>query len=518
VIGRRGNPPIGVQNWPHAIRQSHSNASPDAVSANEGIQSIEMVLIVWKLQETDWNHPVKKVFNVGRDYWDASPNVILQLENVNAMSQKRCQLFSIREGNSISWILLNKSQFALSMSYGLVSENDNLLFLVGYLRCYYGESLGDYCQIEGLCTATTINATCKTGVCQCKDGYVPSWDKSRCLPISTQGINSSCEENIQCEKSILGTLSECNQESMRCQCYQIPMVPTVFHSGRCYFGASLGDVCQVSAQCTATTESSICGSDGKCRCNETDGFVPDSVGVTCLPIVSGDDASTSECLEDIQCTRTLGHFSRCNPKQRKCECFTPEDNLQLTEKDEKPMVIVGAKCYEAKGIGEICKYNQECAVFTRNSICVNETCQCEPEGYVLAGGVDGKRCLEIGMDGLGSPCEEDVQCTHSILGPLARCDPLMKNCTCSNILPVVYYDKACFFHRQLGTPCESNLECKAAGNYFAECIEERCHCRHGMESAGQSCIPSTSESRSGGSIPYSGFYSLIITCLALMYK
>lgn len=113
-----------------------------------------------------------------------------------------------------------------------------------YCRCYYGESLGDYSQIDGLCSATTPNAISKSGTCQCRENYVASWDKSRCLPIATQGLNSSCEENVQCEKSALGTLSECNQETMKCQCYQIPMVPTVFYSGRCYFGADLGDVCQ----------------------------------------------------------------------------------------------------------------------------------------------------------------------------------------------------------------------------------------------------------------------------------
>lgn len=38
-------------------------------------------------------------------------------------------------------------------------------------RCYYGESLGDFCQIDGLCEATTPNAECRT-TCQCKEGII----------------------------------------------------------------------------------------------------------------------------------------------------------------------------------------------------------------------------------------------------------------------------------------------------------------------------------------------------------
>lgn len=82
-------------------------------------------------------------------------------------------------------------------------------------RCYYGESLGEFCQIDGLCEATVPNAECRT-TCQCSEGkiiaisfsfgivstswylgYIPSWDKSRCLQIAVDGLNSSCEENVQ---------------------------------------------------------------------------------------------------------------------------------------------------------------------------------------------------------------------------------------------------------------------------------------------------------------------------------
>ena len=402
-------------------------------------------------------------------------------------------------------------------------------------RCYYGESLGDYCQIEGLCSATTTNATCRTKdinsvqTCHCMEGYVPSWDKSRCLQIATNGLNSSCEENIQCEKSPLGTLSECNQDRMQCQCYETPMVPTVFHSGRCYFGASLGDVCQVTAQCLAKTENSVCGTDGKCRCQENgeNGFVPNSNLTLCLPIVSS-DGSASECLENIQCTRALGHFSRCNQELRKCECFSPEGfskqslGSNFTSPDAEVsnnlMVIVGAKCYSTKQLGQPCKYNQQCSALTPFSNCNNGICECEDKTHIVS--QDGRKCLEVGKDGLGSACDENQQCTLSILGPLSLCDLETKTCACSNVLPVVFYNKKCYFHRQLGASCESHEECKAGRNFNAECIHGRCQCENGTQQyTDHSCIPFTLDSnnakRYGVEIQY--FIMLLCTIL-ILYK
>jgi hypothetical protein len=378
-----------------------------------------------------------------------------------------------------------------------------------YIRCYYGESLGDFCQIDGLCEATTPNAECRT-TCQCKEGYIPSWDKSRCLQIAIHGLNSSCEENVQCEKSVLGTLSECNQETMKCQCYQIPMVPTVFYQGRCYFGAAVGDVCQVSPQCIAKTEHSSCGKDGKCHCDE--GYVPNGNQTMCLHIPSSDGSlavTDAECLEDIQCTRALGHFARCNPLRQKCECIVPYDTANRAKDNETTtisisssdpliepaaaMIIIGSKCHSAKHLGQSCKFNKQCTATTDNSLCYNGLCECRDDSHVPS--QDGRKCLAIARKGLNSPCDEDGQCSKSTLGPLSRCNPDKKRCECSNILPIVYYDKKCYFHRQLSSPCESDAECKAGGNFFAECVNGRCGCTNGTEPfTDHSCVHSSSGS------------------------
>ncbi|CAL8138282.1 unnamed protein product [Orchesella dallaii] len=396
-------------------------------------------------------------------------------------------------------------------------ETETLPIVFHQGRCYYGESLGDYCQIEGLCEATTSNAACRSGSCQCLEGHIPSWDKSRCLPIATDGLNSTCEENIQCEKSQLGALSECNQQTMKCNCYKIPMVDTLFFGGKCYFEASLGDVCQVNAQCQSKTSNSICSRDGKCFCD--DGYISNGNNTLCLPIPSSDGAasasgggpgtdstninnnnnnSNGECLEDSQCFRVLGPFSRCNAVKQKCECFVPENlhlrrnsstdlfkkgeneinEVEQLDLDVTSLVMVGSKCYLGKFLGQPCKFNKQCSAVTENSWCDNGRCECLDETHVRS--EDRRKCLKIGLKGLSSACDEDAQCIKSELGPLSRCNLERKKCECSNnIMPVVFFKGKCHFHRQLGSSCESNVECQAGSNYLAECSMGRCRCQNG---------------------------------------
>lgn len=403
--------------------------------------------------------------------------------------------------------------------------------------------MGEFCQIDGLCEATSSNATCRSGTCQCREGYLPSWDKSRCIPIAI-GLNSTCEENIQCEKSQLGTLSECNQETMKCHCYKIPDMDTVFHGGKCYLEAALGDICQVSAQCQKKTSNSVCNRDGKCICD--DGYISNGNNTLCLPIPSSDGAVVTttavltgpnniinggsgsnndngnsynnnnvngECVEDNQCFRLLGPYSRCNIIKHKCECFisenvhlrlahyhhhhhhhtsdmltVPTDNSVSASKYEQEqvdwldyvpnIVMIGSKCYLSRYLGQLCKFNKQCSAVTENSWCDNGRCECLDETHVRS--EDGRKCLKIAQKGLDSVCDEAAQCIKSELGPLSRCNLEKKKCECSNnVMPVVYYRGKCYFHRQLGSSCESNVECQAGSNYLAECYLGRCRCQNG---------------------------------------
>lgn len=322
---------------------------------------------------------------------------------------------------------------------------------------------------------------------------------------------------------------------MKCNCYKIPDMEAVFHEGRCYFESALGDVCQVGAQCQKKTPNSECSRDGKCRCE--DGYIPNGNNTLCLAIPSGDSAvlpttaisstvpselisgknissvasgtnNGDECNDDVQCFRLLGPLSRCSPIKRKCECYVPEnlqirmghfhDNSvitsgsfksgkpdsavefeQLEASDSSPnLVIVGGRCYLSKYLGQLCKFNKQCSAITENSWCDNGRCECLEETHVRS--EDGRKCLKIAQKGLDSVCDEDGQCNRSALGQLSRCNVEKKRCECSNsIMPVVFYRGKCYFHRQLGSSCESNVECQAGSNYLAECNLGRCRCQNG---------------------------------------
>ena len=352
-----------------------------------------------------------------------------------------------------------------------------------------------------------------------------SWDKSRCLPIATQGLNSSCEENIQCEKSPLGALSECNQDRMQCECYQIPMVPTVFHQGRCYFGAGLGDVCQVLPQCTSRVPNSICGKDGKCRCQ--DGYLANELQTACesLPAeVPADGAEAwPECRDNGQC-QGYGHFSRCNTTTGKCECYNPDTNAVVsgrgnqTNHGNNGTSSRGTKCYSTKYLGQSCKFHKQCSLLTENAVCMNGQCACNESTH--APSQDRRKCLEIAISGLESLCDEDVQCTRSPLGPLSICNPVTNKCQCTAEFPVVYHPPRCFFLRQLGSTCESDFECREGENSLAECRRGRCDCGgNSTLSTDQGCVLNTerifaSTAGAGGSVNI-GFFLLWMLLLIL---
>lgn len=77
-----------------------------------------------------------------------------------------------------------------------------------------------------------IPLVCLAGRCQCKKGYTINRNATKCLEVARNGMESVCEENIQCWKSLMGRMSECNMVIGRCQCQESEALPIVFHNGR----------------------------------------------------------------------------------------------------------------------------------------------------------------------------------------------------------------------------------------------------------------------------------------------
>lgn len=100
------------------------------------------------------------------------------------------------------------------------------------LRNYSVSILENFPEVLNAVCDPTIPLVCLAGRCQCKKGYTINRNGTRCLEVARNGLESLCEENIQCWKSLLGRMSECNVLVGRCQCYESESLPIVYHHGR----------------------------------------------------------------------------------------------------------------------------------------------------------------------------------------------------------------------------------------------------------------------------------------------
>lgn len=78
----------------------------------------------------------------------------------------------------------------------------------------------------------TARLECIKGRCQCRRGFTINQNGTICLEIARNGLESNCNEDVQCWKGLLGRMSECNMITRKCRCYESDNVPIVFHQGR----------------------------------------------------------------------------------------------------------------------------------------------------------------------------------------------------------------------------------------------------------------------------------------------
>lgn len=196
---------------------------------------------------------------------------------------------------------------------------------------YITDLKGGPCHDNQTCLTQDDNAFCKVpsnsadgGTCHCKNGYVSSSDRSRCLQADVI-VGGSCQENQQCSFWETST-AICLQGSQICDC-----VP---------------------------------------------GYIPSDDLSACLPVVS--ILGTVSCQEDGQCQLGKpGRHSECvkrNPSSsddfKVCKCKSGAVN---TAKDHK--------CYPVAAYpGDKCTIHAQCTVELMHSRCVDKQCECN-KGY-----------------------------------------------------------------------------------------------------------------------------------------
>ncbi|CAH1121082.1 unnamed protein product [Ceutorhynchus assimilis] len=161
--------------------------------------------------------------------------------------------------------------------------------------------------------------------------------------------------------------------------------------------------------------------------------------------------SDCESLENAVC---INHFCQCNGSKF-CE-----EKLQT----------------KVTKLGENCKIEADCNI--KHSVCEDGKCKCE-DGRV--GSTDVRTCLKV-ADGLGSDCEDRVQCFTKI--PHTIC----KNEKCACQEKTHQFNGTCFEDIALGQKCNHPGECTITP--FAKCMDGECICKEGYvpNSAATKCL------------------------------
>ncbi|XP_023026079.2 uncharacterized protein isoform X1 [Leptinotarsa decemlineata] len=204
---------------------------------------------------------------------------------------------------------------------------------------------------------------CGNNVCACKELYVASPDQKRCLEVSS-GLGASCEDSVQCYDRV--PHSGC--QNNKCVCQQ----QMHKYQGLCYRNVELGQNCGSDAECSATHFSKCINS----TCSCIDGFVASTRGSRCLPVVDGEHAP---CVDNVQCTATMGESSEC--ADAFCQC---KDLYQVKNSTKK--------CVRDMVLGDICVNHSDChgpnPGLSRLE-CVLGVCKCKPffqeiKGYCIS--------------------------------------------------------------------------------------------------------------------------------------
>ncbi|XP_072385576.1 prion-like-(Q/N-rich) domain-bearing protein 25 [Diabrotica undecimpunctata] len=187
--------------------------------------------------------------------------------------------------------------------------------------------IGGECQSTEDCNIES--AECMNSKCDCKKGYVKSTDGKKCLMVS-EGINGNCEDSVQCYTKTPNTVCTNN----KCVCEGMHE-----YEGKCYKSVDLGQACESNPECI--NKFSSC-KDSVCTCN--DKYVASLNESTCLLKA---ESNNSPCVDDIQCTVTLGKSSQCEDSVCKCKTF-----FHYKEKLNK--------CVENIQLGDHCLIHSEC--------------------------------------------------------------------------------------------------------------------------------------------------------------
>ncbi|XP_017775716.1 PREDICTED: tenascin-like [Nicrophorus vespilloides] len=186
--------------------------------------------------------------------------------------------------------------------------------------------IGESCRKLKDCSV--LDSYCLQNKCVCKKGMIAASKGKKCLKIS-QGVGSVCLEDSQCSANVTNSICY----NGMCICHDnLHLV-----GKQCIANKTLGESCHESNECTVEYSECV---DNVCSCIQR--YVRSDQ--RCL---LQSKTFLSPCVEDIQCTETLGSGSQC--LQGFCNCY---DLFQFKAANNK--------CVKDLLLGNICKENGEC--------------------------------------------------------------------------------------------------------------------------------------------------------------
>lgn len=233
----------------------------------------------------------------------------------------------------------------------------------------------------GACPCNNVlNTECVDEECICKDGFIMTDDKMRCLT-KIVPLGKSCENDDQCVRFALN--SKCLDRI--CQCVENFLqidknnCRSLVYKEEDEISCDNGNRCGINQDCVK----------GKCVCTKF--FVASTVNQTiCLPYANFDD----KCEESPQCEHgSLGYGAVC------------ENNLCKCDKNHTKSAIAENKFICERNVfqNENCKTNSDCASYLDDPkmFCKKGRCTCR-KGYALSDGFH-RKCILIEDGSSSSP-------------------------------------------------------------------------------------------------------------------
>ncbi|CAL8075515.1 unnamed protein product [Orchesella dallaii] len=329
----------------------------------------------------------------------------------------------------------------------------------------FGDMLiGGPCDFEIECVGIPgTSSECRDGYCACKAGYLPAFLLGDCLQIMNQ-IGAPCSENPQCQQGLPGQLSECIGGI--CSCVDGAVNEPTQHI--CYEEKEeIGQECVVNAQCRENMGDLALCTNNVCDCDPNLSVIK-SDNKFCLPIIH--TIEDEECLESSQCVAGIpGTLSECTD-EKTCNCLST-----ATHEDGQH------KCYlKADFVGANCEVDKQCTENLSDlSKCVDGMCICPLDTSVPSGGRE--KCLKIIDEINEEECEEDIQCTTGIPGPLSECayehpSTGKKHCDCKSDSINEPGKHECYLKaEEVGDDCEVLIQCMLLGE-LSRCTGNICVC------------------------------------------